>query len=245
MLLTFLLVLSDTESSYYYNEFLVGGGYGPGSYFPWVYLQIAIILPLIHRFINKGSKFLNFILAIIICEGFEILQSIIDLPEDTHRLLAIRYFFLIYFGWLWVKEGIIINWKTTLLSLLSLFSIIYFEYFSVDDEPFFYQTAWSIHRWPCYYYVAIWGGYLLWSLFNVLKKNKYINNFINLLARCSYEIFLVQMVIIAVFPLITIIPLGFFRLFFRIFVVFLFSIWGGYLLNKYYNMFLQKYIIKK
>ena len=171
LLLTFLLFLSDTESSYYYNEFLVGGGYGPGSYFPWVYLQIAIILPLIHRFINKGSKFLNFILAIIICEGFEILQSIIDLPEDTHRLLAIRYFFLIYFGWLWVKEGIIINWKTTLLSLLSLFSIIYFEYFSVDDEPFFYQTAWSIHRWPCYYYVAIWGGYLLWSLFNVLNTS--------------------------------------------------------------------------
>lgn len=137
---------------------LVGGGYGPGSYFPWVYMQIACFLPILSCLINKSNRFQNALIAIIVCECFEMLFSIIDLPDFIHRLLAVRYFFLIYLGWIWVKEGIVINWKSSILSILSFLSAIYFYYFSINDEPLFYQTGWAIHRWPCYYYVAIWGG---------------------------------------------------------------------------------------
>ena len=100
------------------------GGYGPGAYYPWIYLQLAVLLAIIKPYIEKGSKTLNLIVVLAICEGLEILSSIIGLSDWLYRLLVIRYFFLIYLGWLWVKEGIVINVKTISLSLLSMVAII-------------------------------------------------------------------------------------------------------------------------
>lgn len=141
------------------KSFILNGGMGPGSYYPWVYIQIAILLPVVKKLMDKTTKVQIAVVSLIICELFEIISSVIDLPEHLHRLLAIRYFFLFYFAWIWVKEGIVLNKRLVILSLLSFLSIIYFEYFSVDDEIWFYNTGWKFHRWPCYYYVST-GGYI-------------------------------------------------------------------------------------
>ena len=68
------------------------------------------------------------------------LFSVIDLPDSIYRLLAVRYLFLLYLAWIWVRDGIVINKVTTLFSFLSFLSIIYFEYLSVDDEVLSYDT---------------------------------------------------------------------------------------------------------
>ena len=136
-------------------SFVCGGGIGPGSYYPWIYLQIALILPFCCKLVRRLSKLQLTVLFIFVCEGFEIISSLIDLPEYLHRLLALRYLFLIFLAWIWVKDGIVINMKTISLSLLIAVAIIYFDYFSVDDEPWFYNTLWASHRWPCYAYVAL------------------------------------------------------------------------------------------
>ena len=140
-------------------SFLGGGGTGPGSYYPWVYIQIALLLPFVKKWIDKNKEHQPKVLItfLIICELFEILFSVINLPDGLYRLLAVRYIFLLYLAWLWVKDGIVINRLTVLLSILSFLAIVYFEYFSVDDEILFYKTAWKYHRWPCYFFVANWG----------------------------------------------------------------------------------------
>lgn len=154
-----LLFFLCTASSDIYS-FLKGGGKGPGSYYPYIYIQIALLLPFVKNWIDRSRVHKTRILLsfLIICEAFEILFSLIDLPDGLYRLLAIRYLFLLYFAWIWVKEGVVINKRTVFLSILSLGAIIYFEYFSINDEVLFYNTAWKYHRWPCYYYVAMGGG---------------------------------------------------------------------------------------
>ncbi len=141
-------------------SFIGSGGAGPGSYYPWIYIQIALLLPFVKKWIDKNKEHQTKVLisSLVICEAFEILFSLLDLPNGMYRLLAVRYIFLLYLAWIWVKEGIVINKLTTLFSVISFIAIIYFEYFSVDDEVLFYNTTWKYHRWPCYFFVANGGG---------------------------------------------------------------------------------------
>lgn len=240
------------------NSVLLDGGIGPGSYYPWVFIQVAVLLPFVKKWLDKNydKKLKVLISFLIICESFEILFSVIDLQDDVYRLLAIRYLFLFYFAWIWIMDGIIINWKTTILSLLSFIAIIYFEYLSVDDEVLFYKTGWKFHRWPCYYFVAVWGVYLLRKLFEVLQKKAYIMKSINILAKCSYEIFLIQMLIISFYPsnfifdyfIVNIVDnhivAVFMQLLLRVFIVFTMSIFLGYYFNLYYNLIVNRIVNK-
>lgn len=228
------------------SEMVESGGFGPGSYFPWVYIQMALLLTVVSKYISRVAPAQLAIISIVICEGFEILSSIVNLSDEVHRLLAIRYFFLIYLGWIWVKEGIVINKKNIILSFLSLLSVIYFEYFSVDDEPLFYNTAWSFHRWPCYYYVAILGSYLLYLLYLKVKKSNAVFSFVKKLGKCSYEIFLIQMIFIPLFPPLYFIPDVLYLSFvIRISLLFVLSIFLGGLFHRFYNSMVIRYVQKR
>jgi hypothetical protein len=251
--IAFLYILYIDSTKLY--SFLLSGGAGPGSYYPWVFVQIAVLLPIIKKWLDNNQKDKTKVLItfLVICEFFEILFSIIDLPDRLYRLLAIRYLFLFYLAWVWVRDGICINKKTTLLSILSLIAIIYFEYFSVDDEVIFYNTAWKFHRWPCYYFVSVWGVYLLRMLYRLLCDRASIMKSIKLLAKCSYEIFLIQMIVLYNYPswytkdLIIMsginnhLLVDLLQLIIRIMVVFFFSIFIGYYFNIYYNKLISKY----
>lgn len=216
----------DVSFSTMFDSIITGGGRGPGAYFPWIFIQLAIILPLMKPFLNRGNRTQQIIIAILFCESFEILFSFINLPDNIYRLLAIRYLFLVYLASIWVKEGIKINTRMNILSLLSLLSIVYFEYFSIDDEPLFFNTAWKFHRWPCYTYLAIWGGYLLNALYSKLHKVNLINSMCGLLAKASYEIFLIQMIVLDVWPKQS--DNSFFFLIFKRLLIYIICIVGGY-----------------
>ena len=230
---------------------ILAGGFGPGSYYPCVYLQIAILLPFIKKWMDKGTKSQVFLQFLLLCESLEILSSIFDLPDFLYRLLAVRYFFLFYFGWIWTKDGVQCNKRTIVLSLISFLSIIYFEYFSVNDEILFYNTAWKFHRWPCYYFVAVGGVLLLHEVWIYLSQHEYAQRAIKLLSKCSYEIFLVQMLIIPLFPAGIVLKLletmgveytyiQIIVLLMKIIVVFVTCIVTGYYFNYGYNKIVQK-----
>ena len=200
---------------------------------------------------DKGTKFQVFLIFLLLCESLEVLSSIFDLPDYLHRLLAVRYFFLFYFGWIWAKEGVQCSGKTIVLSLLSFLSIIYFEYFSVNDEVLFYNTAWKYHRWPCYYFVAIGGIILLNKMWIFLSRKDYAQRAIKLLSKCSYEIFLVQMLVIPLFPARIVNSLlettgmdytniQIIVLLMKIIVVFVTCIATGYFFNYGYNKLVQR-----
>ena len=70
---------------YHYNyyelalNYLFGGGTGPGSYYPWIYLQIALLLPLFKKWMTRLSKWQLVVAFLILCEGFEYIASIVSL----------------------------------------------------------------------------------------------------------------------------------------------------------------------
>lgn len=253
-LIFFVLLNKERSQSIYeiLQDFIKTGGKGPGSYYPWVYLQIAILLPHLKKWMDKCSKIQNAIFFLIICESLEVFASLIDIPDSLYRLLAIRYIFLFYLGWIWVKEGVRINRTVASISLISFLSIIYFEYFSTNDEILFYNTAWKYHRWPCYYFVAMGGVILLARLYGKLSIRPTIYNLMRLLAKCSYEIFLVQMLIIAIFPSSGIeellksgyldhLEIKIIYLIIKIITVFVGSIVIGFYLNLNYNKVVGKF----
>lgn len=160
---------------------------------------MAVMLPLIYPLIKKIPEKALLGVFLIICEGGEIICSIVDFPDWIYRLLAIRYFFLIYLAMLWIKRGIVPDCKMLILSLLSLATIVYFRYISVNDEPWFYNTAWKTARWPCYYYVANLYVYMLFLLWTAIKKYSFFSKCVKRIAASTYEIFLVQMSVIYLF----------------------------------------------
>lgn len=211
------------------------GGYGPGAYYPWIYIQIAVLLVYVKPWFDKGSIIKKLIVALLICEGLEILSSLMGIPDWLYRLLSIRYFFLIYLGWLWVKEGIVINVKTITLSLLSMVAIIYFDYYYIPTEPWFFDTAWRCHRWPCYFYVSTLLCGILYWLYNKTKGNSIIRYVTKMLAKSSYEIFLIQMVIIPIMFQMHFIDNMYLNFCVRTTFVFVISIVGGYFFNRLYS----------
>lgn len=213
-------------------SWLIGGGYGPGAYYPWIYLQLAVLLAIVKPYFEKVSKAVNLIIVLAICEGFEILSSIIGLPDWLYRLLAIRYFFLVYLGWLWVKEGIVINVKTISLSLLSMVAIIYFDYYYIPTEPWFFDTAWRCHRWPCYFYVCTMLCGFLYLIYCKTKGYSIVRYISKTLAKCSYEIFLIQMVIIPMMPQMNYINNKFVGFIIWTSFIFIISIVCGYYFNR-------------
>lgn len=240
VVIVFVLLVNGGNFNQLNREILNGGGIGPGSYYPWLYLQIAIILPFVKPLFNKGSRIKLAAISIAVCETLEILSSLTGLPDSVHRLLAIRYFFLIYLGWIWVKNGIVLNTKTIIFSLLSMGTIIYFEYFYTPCEPWFYDTAWRTHRWPCYFYVSTLLCVILYWIYNKTKGVLLVGKMTKILAKCSYEIFLVQMIAVSLMPQMSFIHNDYVCLVVRMILIWTFSIVGGYFFNLTYNSLLNR-----
>lgn len=183
------------------NGIANGGGYGPGSYYPCIYLQIALLLPCFRVVFKKLNTKQVFWFFLILAEVLEIICSFLQPPEWLYRILSIRYVFLIYLGWIWVKEGIKIDKKMIILSGISMLTIIYFENiavnYSINNEPWFFNTLWYSHRWPCYFYVAFGLVFMLHFIWRHLR-NTWVNKCISVLSKSSYEIFLMQMATICI-----------------------------------------------
>ena len=161
--------------------------------------------------------------------------SVFTLPDWIYRLLALRYIFLIYLGAIWVKSGIKLNVLTIALSIASIAATVFFRNTDFDLEPWFYNTAWKTHRWLCYYYVSSLMCMVLHWLYCRLNSIEWLVSFIKEIAKSSYEIFLIQMVVFVFVP-----PLV--HHFFRAtnlsgFVLFpcvlLMSVFGGVLFRRY------------
>lgn len=210
-------------------------GYGPGSYYPLLYIQMALLLQLFKKSIQRLSRLQLLLIFLCLSEGSEILCSLTNPPEWLYRLLILRYFFIIYLGYLWVKEGVILNTKMIILSCLSAFAVIYFSYYSVDDEPWFFTTAWNISRWPCYYWVSNGLICIFWYIWKYLKRVGLINNCVQFLSRTTWEIYLMQMASIFLIK-DKMLPIDNIMLRFAVWVmiIWIISIGGGYLLNRFF-----------
>lgn len=231
------LLLSDLSMIEIGGLFIINGGIGPGSYYPWVYVQMYFILIFLYPIIKKTSLNELAVLLIMFSVLIEVLFSVFDGSDKLYRLTCLRYLFLIYLGMLWVEKGIDVNRKTMLLSFLTLLITIFLTLTSYNLEPFFFNTRWRTHRWICYYYVAIVLPYILFYFYRIIKKWEKIECMIKLIARSSYEIFLFQMFVFALSPFTLLKVLNMELLWYQssvlyILITTIISVIGGILLNK-------------
>ena len=197
-----LVVVLQRDPLQVMKTVIIGGGIGPGSYYVWIYIQFALLLPiiaLIIKLLNKvvgGGKICLLMIALSCL--WELVCIYIHIPEMLYRLLFFRYFFLIYLGYMWVEKGILLDNIRLLLSVVSIAFILMFAYTSINFEPLFFQTDWKIYHWICYFYVASLFLFFLKFCYNRLSTK--LKEFIGLMGKYSFEIFLLQMFVFAFFP---------------------------------------------
>lgn len=212
-----------------WTSFLKSGGFGPGSYYIWIYLQIAVLLVIIWPWLKKFSAKQAFGAFLVVSIGFEVLFSFIDFPGWLYRLLCVRYLFLIPLGMVWIEKGVELNRKTVVLSVLSIIAVLFFVFTKYDLDPFFYNTEWETHRWICYFYLPILLTYGLYLVWNKFKKAAWIESATKWTAARSYEIFLAQMAVFACFSVsvLTSVPNNFVRFVIWASITFIFSLLLG------------------
>lgn len=195
---TILMVNLPTTS----NELIINalmGGIGPGSYYFWIYLQFAILLPWFYVILSKLSKCNAFILFFVICVGLDVIFSLLYVPCWLERLLAARYLFLIYLGWIWAKEGVIMNSKNYIFSVMSLLAVGFFMFSRLNLEPLFYNTEFTTHRWVCFFYISSLLILVLRYIYNWCIKYHWLKDILSRIGQSSYEIYLFQMMVFTFF----------------------------------------------
>ena len=173
---------------------LYWGGKGPGSYYPWIYIQFALLLPLLRPLFHRLGQRQLAILFLLLSIGSEVACSVFQMPEWMYRLLFLRYIFLFYLGYEMVEKGIVLNVVTVSLSLVSLVALYFFEVRGVNWSPLFHDTdGWKTFHWICYFYIAYLMLYVLCKFFYWLPANSVVENVICKLGTHSYAIYLFQL----------------------------------------------------
>ena len=176
---------------------LISGGIGPGSYYPWIYLQTWIALPIIIIIVDKVRIRYSFFLFLFVCIILEMLSNPTLFPSAIYRLSFTRYIFLLYLACVVCKVKLKINITVIILAIISLIYLTIVTYTNLDLKPFIYQTGWSGQAYPSAFYTVF-----VFLLLAILYK-KYPESFISKLfirfGGWSYELFLWQMFVFGFF----------------------------------------------
>lgn len=70
------------------NTIYFGGGRGPGSYYPWIYFQFAVILPTVSFLFRKYNKRQLLIIFLTVSQLMEFSWSIINIPDWPYYSLS-------------------------------------------------------------------------------------------------------------------------------------------------------------
>ena len=192
----------DTDLLADLSHLIRSGGDGPGSYYIWIYLQVAILCPMFYKLVRLAYSFWIFASISLLMELF---CSIVQMPDSIYRLLCLRYFFLIYLGYLWCKNGIELTMKSLLLSLASIVSILVLfftrqKYPEYDFEPLIFDTAWSSFHWFTYFLPWSLLAFVICKFYQICLECRG-NKIVLLCGKRSYEIFLWQMLVFGISPL--------------------------------------------
>lgn len=173
-----------------YMGIIAGGGIGPGAYYPWLYLQAWIFLPVIVILINHLSSAKSFVLFLAVCISLELISSIIDVRPWLYRLAFYRYLFLLYLGCFIRKHNTQLSPKIVILAAISAVFLLVCTYTDLDLRPFFFNQ-WKGHNWLGYFY-TIFFFLLLRKIYAKFNDSPFVS-WITSLGPMSYEIFLCQM----------------------------------------------------
>lgn len=167
---------------------------GPGSYYIFVYLQFAFILPLLAPLFKRMSLRKLLVLFLILSQAIEFISSWSQCPDNLYRITFFRYTFLFYLGYILATKGLNLNKLSTIYSLIGIVFIYIFSYTKINLEPWFatHLDLWPLCHWICYGYIAY---FFLWFLKDIHSKFQHSNRVIKsieMIGKSSYEIYLFQ-----------------------------------------------------
>lgn len=172
-------------------ERFLEGGYGPGSYYYPLMLQLLLVFPLIFLLVRKLGGW-GVILAAYLNFSYEVVIHSIEMELDTYRLLIFRYTFLLALGcWLFFHLNEKINpWMLAIMLSIGigyLYAIYYADY---EPQLFTYWTRTSMMT-AFYIFPLI---YLTFRHGMKLQIPGSLGRAVAKIGQASYHIFLIQMV---------------------------------------------------
>ena len=189
--------------------FIQTGGYGPGTHFPWSYLQLWVIMPFLY-YLMKKNFFFGFFVSLIISVAVNIVCSIFSSPEllpfsfvhinkttiyAMYRLCASRYLFLFPFVYLLFEKKIKYKYLIP-LGVLSAAYIYISGCTNISLEPFVYNSDYAYGTWQIMEYPSVFFSILvfifLYKIYDFIPN--IIQKVINKIGEKSWEIFCVQVV---------------------------------------------------
>ena len=158
-------------------------------------MQFAIVLPLLAPLLLRMSiKRLAFVF-VVVSMAIEFICNLMGMSMYLYRILFVRYFFIIYLGFILVQRGFVLNKMTVCLSVISILATLFFAYSSINLEPYFYTVRWKTCHWICYIYEVYILLFLIKISYRILdNKLQFLSSFVCKMGKHSYAIFLFQMV---------------------------------------------------
>lgn len=179
------------------NGLYHSGGMGSGGYYPWLYIQFAVLLVLLAPFFRKyKNQMVLFLIFALTSQLLELICCLLQMPEWIFRLCAVRYFFIIYLGYILATQGFELNKKTLTIGIVSLICLCIFAFKDVNLRPYFYtgMPAWRTCHWVNYFYVCYILLFALRWTYEKLRPMNIIVTWIQDMGKYSYEIFMFQMI---------------------------------------------------
>lgn len=140
------------------------GGIGPGAYYPWLYLQVWIIVPFIVLLVRKLPIWASALILLIISIAAEylfVLLQEIEHINDLYQLLPIRYLIVLYIGCIWSilkeKQKCFFYGLACISALLILKDVYCAEYQIFANTPPLIITPpfWEGYHWYTAFYVVL------------------------------------------------------------------------------------------
>lgn len=168
------------------KNFLVGG-YGPGSYYFPIMIQVILIIPLIWYVIQK-YKAKGLIGCFLLNAIFEFVKTAIGMPVTIYRLCAFRYIFILGYGsYLYVCHDEIRNQKKIWFYLAGCVGILYLVAFKYLGVEFVVVPE----GWTSTFVIGVL--YIVPIMLHAMRPNGLKYAPLELLGKASFNIFLVQM----------------------------------------------------
>lgn len=167
---------------------------GPGSYYIFIYLELAFIIPLFAPLFKRlSTKWLLFVF-IMLSQLIEFVTCITHCPDNIYRITFFRYTFLIFIGYLLATKGFVLNKYTISGGIISMLFIYIFAYTRIYMEPLFstHLDLWPLCHWVCYIYITFFFLAFLKYTYPKLNMHLHIRTYIEKIGKYSYEIYLFQ-----------------------------------------------------
>lgn len=182
---------------------IAAGGYGPGAYYVWIYLQFVILIVMCRKLFAKYTGWKLLMVFVLLSSLLELACYYASLFLSNfaliYRLSFFRYFFLIYLGYMLVMNNNDKPIKLIILNSVSIVFILLFQYSNIELEPLFYNNDWKISHWITYFYT--FSGFLYLLKFSYKHIWKYPLELLQQMGKYSYEIFLCQMFVFTFFKI--------------------------------------------